>query len=338
MCPSVWPGVKASRTLPSPNTSTARPNVANESIAAGLEVDRAVVEGVVELAPDVAVHRRAATLSSRTPTPASENRNVAPGNSDIALAWSECRWVITTVPIWRRLDPARAQLRGRPRRDASIRGWRNARVQPAQVLLRVDRDRGVEARCRPGSGRRSGARPGTRGWGPPHAQLAADEAERAQRRPAVPPRAWKNAAGARRGGRQQRVQADGRALAAARQAAATRAGARRACGCSLPTAMDVAHLPRPTCLHDQVVIVTGGGTGLGRATAIELAGARRARRRRRAAARAARGDRRACAPRGARRPSSATSARRSRSTRWSTACWSATAASTRSSTTPAAST
>jgi hypothetical protein len=69
---------------------------AGERLGRGtLEVEQAVVEGVVELAPDEPWNWQplvAASLSALLTT------NVASGNSEIALAWSKWRWVMTTRP------------------------------------------------------------------------------------------------------------------------------------------------------------------------------------------------------------------------------------------------
>ena len=76
MWPIVWPGVKTTRTLPSPNTSNERAKPENEFGVVRVEVDQAVVEAVVELALHVPVALAAARAASHS---ALDTRKVASG-------------------------------------------------------------------------------------------------------------------------------------------------------------------------------------------------------------------------------------------------------------------
>ena len=108
MCPAVWPGVKAMRTLPSPKTSKERAKPENEFASFGVEVDEAVVEAVVELALHVAVAR--AAVGGRLP--------LGGGDEERGLREVRDRACVIGVEVGhdhrlhaRRLDALLAQLR-----------------------------------------------------------------------------------------------------------------------------------------------------------------------------------------------------------------------------------
>ncbi len=238
MWPSVCPGVNTSRTLPSPNTSTPRPKRRER-----VDVRRRRSRSCGSRTRGRTGAARSRAVAGRDTVDASshsccETRNVAPGNSEIPLAWSPCRWVMRTVLISAGSMPRDLQLGGHRVRGLHLRR-EHARAHPAEVLLRVDGDRGVEARVDQDP---PGARVLDEEGDVGHlARVAAHARERAQPGEAallaVEPRVRSACRWPRAGGGGGRWRRRGRPEGAARQA-----GARRACGCSLPARHAVPHL------------------------------------------------------------------------------------------------
>ena len=120
---------------------------------AAVEVDRAVVEGVVEVGAAVAAQQRARAAWSPPPTPCSLTTKGELGNSEIAEVWSTCRWVITTTAISPGLEAALAQLgrrRPRPARPAVVPGARGGRSSRAGSAA-IEGCRPVSTRIAPGA-------------------------------------------------------------------------------------------------------------------------------------------------------------------------------------------
>ena len=113
MWPSVCPGVKASRMLPSPNRSKVRAEGRVRVDPRTVEVDQPVVERVVVVLSAGSRAAAAAIPVVAAAHSALERTKVEDGNSEIPEAWSMWRWVITTSGIERGSAPSSRSCDGR---------------------------------------------------------------------------------------------------------------------------------------------------------------------------------------------------------------------------------